>query len=205
MPGPTLTTDAVILMKRPATDAFQTFTVFSPSHGTIRIIQRIPKKPTSLHVSLDLFDEVSLLLESAPQSDAWFVKEPRLLARHSGIGRHYESLVCASSFATLVSRNPVPEESRSAVHTLLRTAFTAFDGDAPADTVYLKCLYCFARDEGYPVKQQWLPGLTTTDRKLASALLNRPLADQTVAPADAARLLLLLEDYLRRHTEIVLA
>jgi len=204
MPGPSLTTDSIILLKRPDADAFQTFSVFSSGHGLLRVIQRIPQKTTPSHVTLDLFDEVSFLLEGAPQGDAWFVKEARLLARHGGIGRNYEALVRASSFATLVSRNPVPEESRPAVHTLLHTAFASFATTAPADIVYLKSLYCFARDEGYPVKQEWFPALTPSDRELAASLLNRPLAEQTVIPADATRLLLRLEDYLRRHTEIVL-
>ena len=204
MSGPSLTTDAIILLKRPAADAFQTFSVFSPGHGLLRVLQRIPQKPTPSHVALDLFDEASFLLGGAPQGDAWFVKEPRLLARHGGIGRNYEALVRASSFATLVTRNPVPEESRPAVHALLRTAFAAFASSAPPDIVYLKSLYCFARDEGFPVKQQWFPALTPPDRGLAASLLNLPLASQTAAPADTARLLLHLEDYLRRHTEIVL-
>ncbi len=204
MSGPSLTTDAIILLKRPAADAFQTFSVFSPGHGLLRVIQRIPKKPSAAHAALDLFDEVSFLLDGAPQGDAWFVKEARILARHGGIGRNYEALVRASSFATLVSHNPVPEESRPAVHALLHTAFTSFATTANADIVYLKSLYCFARDEGFPVKQEWFPALTPSDRELAATLLNRPLTEQTVSPADAARLLLRLEDYLRRHTEIVL-
>jgi hypothetical protein len=112
--------------------------------------------------------------------------------------------VRASAFATLVSRNPVPEESRPAVHALLHTAFASFATAVSADIVYLKSLYCFARDEGYPVKQEWFPALPVADRPLAIALINQPLASQTTSPADATRLLLRLEDYLRRHTEIVL-
>jgi len=202
--GPSLTTDAIILLKRPAADAFQTFSVFASSHGLLRVIQRIPQKPTASHVTLDLFDEVTFLLEGAPQGDAWFVKETRLLARHGGIGRNYEALVRASSFATLVSRNPVPEESRPAVHALLHTAFTSFASSGQPEIVYLKSLYCFARDEGYPVKQEWFPALPADDRPLAIALINQPLASQTTSATDATRLLLRLEDYLRRHTEIVL-
>jgi len=207
MSGPSLTTDAIILMKRPAADAFQTFTAFSPSHGALRVIQRIPAKPTPPHVTLDLFDEVALLLEGAPQGDAWFVKEPRLLARHTSIGRNYDSLVRASAFATLVVRNPVPEESRASVYTLLHTAFAAFATDAPSDIVYLKCLYSFARDEGYPVKQHWLASLVPALHAVATRLLHTPLsglAATDYAKADSEKLLRQLEHYLRSHTEIIL-
>jgi len=84
----------------------------------------------------------------------------------------------------------------------LRTAFTAFAASDRPDIVYLKSLYCFARDEGHPLKQQWFPALPAPDRTLAIALINQPLATQTAAPADVTRLLRRLEDYLRHHTEI---
>lgn len=202
MPGPSLITDALVLRTWPPTDTFQSFTVFTSEHGALRIIQRIPKKPSSAHLALDLFDEVSLLLEGAPQGDAWFVKEARLLTRHAGIGRRYESLLHASAFATLVTRNPGPEESYPSIHALLRTIFAAFATSDRPDIVYLKSLYRFARDEGHPLKQQWFPALPAADRPLAAALVNQPLAAQTAAPADVARLLRSLEDYLRHHTEI---
>lgn len=207
MPGPTLTTDAIILLKRPDADAFQTFTAFSPDHGSLRILRRLPKKPSPSHVALDLFDEVSFLLEGAPQGDAWFVKEARLLARHGDIGRNYDTLVLASAFAALVTRNPVPGESRAAVHALLRTAFSAFASSAQPEIVYLKSLYCFARDEGYPVKQQWLASLPADLRAAASHLLRTPLAEleKSALPDHTAQALLLrFEAYLRGQTEIAL-
>ncbi len=202
MPGPSFTTDAIVLRAWPPTDLFQTFTVFDSDHGALRVLKRIPKKPAAAHLAIDLFDEVSLLLEGTPQGDAWFVKEARLLHRHAGIGLRYESLLHASAFATLVTRNPGPEESYPSVHALLRTVFAAFAESARPDIVYLKSLYRFARDEGHPLKQQWFPALPAADRPLAAALINQPLAAQTVAPADVARLLRSLESYLRQHTEI---
>ena len=202
MPGPSLTTDAIVLLRQPPTDTFQTFTVFAPAHGALRVLHRLQKKPGTAHLALDLFDEVSLLLEGAPSGDAWFVKEPRLLTRHAGIGRRYEALLNASAFATLVARNPGAEESYAAIHALLRTAFAAFATSDRPDIVYLKSLYCYARNEGHPLKQHWFPALPPGDRTLAMALINQPLAAQTATPADVTRLLRRLEDYLRQHAEI---
>ncbi|HEY0945183.1 MAG TPA: hypothetical protein VGD81_07935 [Opitutaceae bacterium] len=208
MPGPTLTTDAFVLLKRPPGDSFQSFTVFSPEHGTLLTFQRVPKKPSAAHLALDLFDEVALILDSSNQGQTWFVKETRLLARHGGIGRNYDALRFASALAALVARNPVPEESRSSVAALLRTAFAAFGRSARPDIVYLKSLYVFARDEGYPVKQEWLPTLPAGLRAEVIRLLGTPLAEIEPAvrggSADAALLQRRLEDYLRGHTEILL-
>ena len=204
MPGLPLQTDAFVLSKRPPADTFQTFNVFSSEHGALLILQRLGKKSGGAAVALDLFDEASLLLESSNQGRTWFVKETRLVTRHPDLGRSYETLVAASALASLVARNPVPEESRVAVASLLRTALAALAAGARPDIVYLKSLYCFARDEGYPLKQQWFPLLPAADRATVAPLLNRPLSDQTAPPAVVHALQRDLENYLRGHTDILL-
>lgn len=204
MPGLPLQTEAFVLSKRPPADTFQTFNVFSSEHGALLILQRLGKKSGGAAVALDLFDEASLLLESSNQGRTWFVKEMRLVTRHPDLGRSYETLVAASALASLVARNPVPEESRVAVASLLRTALAALAAGARPDIVYLKSLYCFARDEGYPLKQQWFPLLPAADRATVAPLLNRPLSDQTAPPAVVHALQRNLENYLRGHTDILL-
>lgn len=204
MPAQSLQTEAFVLLKRPPADAFQSFSVFSPEHGSLLVLQRVPKKSANNSVALDLFDEVSLLLESSNQGRTWFIKEARLLHRHAAIGRSYESLRLASALASLVSRNTVDEDSRAAVADLLRGAFVAFGTATRPDIVYLKSVYRFARDEGYPLKQQWFPTLPSADRTEVATLLNRPLTDQNATPAAVARLQRRLEEYLRGHTEILL-
>jgi len=205
MAGLPLQTDAFILLKRPPVDAFQSFSVFSPEHGGLQILQRVPKKSSSSFTPLDLFEEVTLDLESSNQGRTWFVKEAQVVKRYSEIGRSYDSLRLACELTALVARNPVHEETRGAVATLLRTAFGAFASGARPDLVYFKSLYCFAREEGYPLKQQWFPTLPQVDREVVATLLNRPLAEQTAFPDVVARLQHRLDEYLRGHTEILLA
>ncbi|MBS0662079.1 MAG: hypothetical protein JSR48_02360 [Verrucomicrobia bacterium] len=208
MPGLPLQTDAFVLLKRPATDAFQGFQVFSPEHGALLVHQRIVRKAAATNVTLDLFDEVSLRLESPSQGQTWFVLEARLVTRHPGLGRSYDTLRHAAALATLVARNPVHEDSRASVAQLLRTAFAALAAGRPPEVVWLKSLYVFARDEGYPVKQDWLPALPAGRRAEADHLLFMPLAAEPVPPtgrpATVGPLVRSLEDYLRGHTDILL-
>jgi hypothetical protein len=204
VPAPSLATDAFVLLKRPPADAFQTFTVFSAEHGALLILQRLAKKSASTAIALDLFDEVSLLLESSNQGRMWFVKETRLVTRHAELGRSYDTLRAASALTALIARNPVHEDSREAVAALLRTAFAALAAGARPDIVFFKSLYCFARDEGYPLKQQWFPTLPATDREAVAVLLNRPLAEQSATVTAVLRLQRRLDDYLRGHTEILM-
>ena len=206
MPGLSLQTEAFVLLKRPPSDRFQGCVVFSPEHGQLQVMQRIAQKAAT-QATLDLFDEVALILESSNQGQTWFVKETRLLNRPTGIGRGYETLRQASAFAALIARNRVAEEGRPAVGRLLRQAFAAFAASDRPDVVYFKALYAFARDEGYPVGQQWRPPLPADLRATADHALHTPLQDLSPADTPAARVTLLirrLEEYLRGHTEVLL-
>jgi hypothetical protein len=204
VPGQTLTTEAFVIERRPPTDAFQALGLFSGEHGNLLAMHRVPRKPSSAHVAPDLFDEVSAMLESSNQGRTWFVKELRITTRRPGIGRSYDALRFASALAAVVSRNPVHEESRSNVARMLGTALDALANGARADAVHLKSLYLFARDEGYPVTQEWLPSLSPADLAVARAVLNRRLDAQDSPAADVARLRLSLEAYLASSTEIII-
>lgn len=212
MPALPLQTDAFVLLKRPPSDAFQSFTVFSADHGLLLVLQRLPKKNAAPGGALDLFDEVALSLESSNQGQTWFVKESRLLTRHPDLGRSYDTLRFASALASLVARNAVADDSRAGVAALLRQAFAAFASGARPDFVWFKSLYRFARDEGHPLKEQWFPTLPAADRDAVAALLNRPLAELSADAANTsvlaapavARLTGRLAEYLQGHTEILL-
>ncbi len=206
--GPPLSTDAIVLQRHPPAENFQRLAIFSPTEGNLTALQRLARKSSPETATADLFDELQLRLETGRQSSGsnglWFVKESRLTQRHAGIGRSYEALRLASDLATLVARNPVPEESLASVYALLRQALAAFATGVRPDVVAFKGLYCFARDEGYPLKQQWVPTLPTTDRDTVAGLLARPLVEQIAEATDVARLHRRLTDYLRSHTELQL-
>jgi recombinational DNA repair protein (RecF pathway) len=204
MPGRQLQTEALVLSRKPPADRFQQLTVFSAEHGSLLCLRRVAAKAASTSALLDLFDEADLSLETSNEGRTWFIKEARVVRRHGAIGRSYEALRMASAFVAVVARNPVHEESRLGVYRLLRQTFAAFGAAGRPDLVFLKALYCFARDEGYPVKEEWWQGLPAATRAAASEMLNQPVEAQTVAPAAVAHLIHRLEDYLREHTEILL-
>jgi hypothetical protein len=201
MRAATLQAEVFILGKQPPADSFQTFQAFSGEIGNLVMLQRVSKRAAQT-VALDLFDEAAVAVETSNQGRTYFVKEARLLNRRVGIGRSYEALRFASALASLVARNDVHEESRAGVASLLRTAFAAFETSERPDIVYFKGVYRFARDEGYPLKEEWFPTLPAADRTAVTALLNKPLAEQNEAAESVTRLQRRLEEYLQRYTEI---
>ena len=144
----------------------------------------------------------------------------RVAVIHGGMRRTWAQTYArcrqlASALASLVARNTVLEESRAQVAALLRQALASFASGARPDLVWFKSLYRFARDEGYPLKEQWFPTLPSTDRTTVATLLNQPLAtlasldesnplSNVVARPAVARLTARIEEYLRGHTEILL-
>ncbi len=207
MPGQLLATEALVLLKFPPADTFVRLTLFSAEHGLLTALQRLPARrlassSASSLAPLDLFDETALQLESSNQGQTWFVREIRLLARHASLGKTYETLQHASLLAQFIIRNPLPSESRAPAYQHLRTALAAFAAHPRSDIVYLKTLFLLVRDEGYPLKQHWLPTLPAPDRTELAQLLRQPLAAQTAPPASVERLLRRLTDYLRGHTEL---
>lgn len=204
MPGQSLHTEACVLRRLPPAERFQQYQVLSAEHGLLLCLRRLATRAAPASPVLDLFDEADLWLESANQGRTWFVREARVLVHHGAIGRSYDALRLASAFAAILGRNPVHEDSRAGVAALLHQTLAAFGAAARPDIVFFKALYCFARDEGYPVKQEWAHDLGAADRTAVAGLLNRPLAEQTAAAPAVARLTHRLEDYLRAHTEILL-
>lgn len=204
MPGQTLTLDAFVIERRPPSEAYQTYVLFSAEHGNLLALHRLPGRAPPKHAPPDLFDEISAMLESSNQGRTWFFREVRIASRRVAIGRSYDALRFASALAAVIGRNPVHEESRAGVARLLRTALDAFgEADRP-DIVYLKSLYLFARDEGYPVRQEWLPSLAEEDRAAAAAALGLPLGRHDSPAGIVARLRKSLEAYLASSTEIII-
>lgn len=201
MPQPLQLTAFVLAKKPSGADKFEQLTVFSREHGVLHCLRRLAQKVATA-TPPDLFDEVELWLESSNQGRTWFIKEHRFIQRHPGIGRSYDALRAAAALAQLLDRNPVSDESRPVIAALLRTSFAALAAGGRSDIVWLKTLFTFLRDEGYPVKQQWWPQLPAADRDLATRLLNQPLAEQAAEPVAVERITRHLSDWVRAETEI---
>jgi hypothetical protein len=213
MPGQQLQTAALILGRQPSgSDNFEQLTAFSEADGLLVCLARLPKSGAAAPARrssaarsegwLDLFDEAELWLESSSQGRTWFIKEHRLLVRRAGLGRSYAALQTAAQLARLIQRNPVPDESRTPIATLLRQSLASLETSDRPDLVWIKALFCFLRDEGYPVKQQWWQQLAPADRDAATQILNQPVASQNPDRSVVIHLTQLLETWVARDTEL---
>lgn len=202
MPQQLETVGFVLNRQASGSDAFEQITLLSEEHGVLLCLRRIPKKAAGQSSPLDLFDEAEMSLESSNEGRTWFIREHRHLTRRPGLGRSYDALQTAARISGLLTRNPVPDESRVQIAALLRQSLDSLEGGGRPDIVWLKTLYRFLREEGYPVKQDWWQQLASTDRDTSAHLLNRPLAEQAADPATVFRISSRLEQWVRGDTEI---
>jgi hypothetical protein len=197
-----LATSAIVLNRTESGDKWMRLVCFSVEHGNLDCLVRKSQKPTSKSPTLDLFDDAHLSLESTNQGRTWFIKEATVERRRAGLGNSYEALTHACRFSRILVRNPVHDESRRAVHALLERALDAWETGTRPECVYFKSLFLLARDEGYPVQQDWWPRLESDDRQAAESILRTPVAEQEVSDATVSRLTHALEHYLHHDTEI---
>lgn len=199
----TLNREAIVLERRAAAaDDWERLALFTADEGSLSVLRRSRRSKPVL--ALDLFDHASVVLESSDQGHTWFLMDGRLLRRLEGLGRSYARLAAASALARLALRNPIASESRPGLYRLLHAAFAALAETDRPDVVLLKSLYRFARDEGYPVRQQWREDLPASDQATLDLVLERPVREVAVPPEAVERLHRKLGDYLRANTELAL-
>jgi recombinational DNA repair protein (RecF pathway) len=195
-----LVTTGVVIGRAARGEDWLRVTLFSPEHGVVDALQRIPKRAVGKSPVLDLFDDARFTLESSTQGRTWFVREAVIERRRPGLGASYPALREACRLAQVVARNPLHEESRAAIYALLARALDAWEAHAHPEAVYFKSLFLIARDEGYPVREEWQGQLEREDRAHVERVLREPAATQTTGQREIARLSRALEEYLHHST-----
>jgi hypothetical protein len=200
-----LDAQVVVLERAASGESWFRLLCFSVEHGNLNCLQRRSRRAAAVCPLLDLFDEAQLILESSNEGRTWFIREAAILRRHPALGRSYETLRCACRFAHMVAGNPVAEESRPSVGRLLERAIAAWEAGARPDAVYFKSVFLLAREEGYPVHEDWRAGLSADDQRTVTAILRESSSSQSSSSAEVARLAAALESYIRTATDLHIA
>ena len=197
-----LSTEGVVLHKTPSGEHFWRYTLCTPQHGKLICLQRDSSKKKG-QVLPDLFDIGVFEIEVPIQGKATFIREYFLQHRLSSIGSSYERLKAAARFATIIGNNLQHIELLPNIYSLCCKTLLAFASAPYPAAALLKGLYVFARDEGYPVKEDWYPQLPYKLQSIAASILNTPLAELALDPGSMGHILEHLINWLHTHTDIV--
>lgn len=176
--------------------------LFCPECGIVDVIKRVSKKKSAQIP--DIFDEISAELESAKSGSLKFMRSFDILKKRRGIARSYEALTHASSIAECVLSNARNIEDCAKISSLLKSSLDAIDSlNAPA-AARLKFIYVFARDEGYPVIEDFFNSLKNEDRQNFAFIIKTAVSELEKFDAIAEAHIAPLENWVRLNTDILI-
>lgn len=203
MPRCLLETQAIVLHKENSNDNFIGFDLFCPSSGKLRCLSRLTKKNlTNSHP--DLFDLVTLQLSPAKQGDLLFLKDFQINRRHPGIAKNYSAFYHACQWTKILLLNLSHVDRPQPLFLLTEKALHAFELSINPESTYLKTLYLFNRQEGYPIKEHWLINLPNDLLNTALIALQSPLKLQNIPSNAVEELIDHLHTWITQYTEILL-
>lgn len=202
MPGRPISTEGFVLSKTASGETHLRYQVFSEEHGLILCLKRqTAKSPPKAQP--DLFDHAALDLEQPQDSRTYFIRDYRVLRRHAAIGGDYRTLVYASQFAAMLVKNLTHLERFEKTYRVCGQALDHWDKESRPEVVFFKSVYLFAREEGYPVKEDWWRRLPKKERETATAVLKAPVDEQTSSKESVEGLVARLKGWLGGHTDIL--
>ncbi|MEO0794956.1 MAG: hypothetical protein AAFX93_07335 [Verrucomicrobiota bacterium] len=202
MPSKTLQAGGLVVAKALSGENHLRLHVLSAEHGRLVCLWRRTQKMGGS--GPDLFDQTDFKLEASSGGQTWFVKEYQLQYRHTGIAKRYRSLEQATRLGSFLWQNMLHAEFFEPMAQLANEAFHAFETLPLPYCIYLKSVYRFAREEGYPVRQQWMTHLPQRERETAHDIIHKPLGEQSEhAESESQELTVKLERWLRSETDII--
>lgn len=176
--------EGVVIRRDPAGERHLRLCLLDPQHGVVTFLHRPAAKTGSPTVTPDLFDDAELYPDSPKggATTARFVKEYRLIRRRSGLSREYVRLELACRLSLLLADNPHPADSWPALHTLACAALDALETRPAPEATFLKFLWKLACNEGWPVREHFVPALPPP---LAAALRTILVTPLDAIPAES--------------------
>lgn len=193
---------AIVLKLTPTGERFTQARLLCSELGTLSVLKRNHRKQQGL--AIDLFDqgEAHIDRKAGEEANHGFLTDFVVSKKRSGIGRSYRSLQAASWLSGLLLQNPMHGGTGEDLFTLAERAFDALSETTAPHAVLLKTLYLFARDEGYPVLQDWGKNLTANLSSDVAYLLKTPLQEIDRDPARQEAAFSSLAHYVAHHTHI---
>ena len=150
----------------------------------------------------DLFDQVELVLDKASANGLPFVRESRVLAKRRDLALGHDRFQAASDLALLYLNNGRLLLEPQPLYNLLEIALLRLCEGGHPDSVFFKALFLFARNEGLPVKESWLPGLAKRDQSIARSVLTQPVGTECKVSSEIVPLVESLRLWLNSETEL---
>ncbi len=203
MAGQTVHISGIILKKEASGEQFFKLTLLSAEHGSILAMFRRPKR-NSRTPSPDLFDEVEMVLEKKGENGFGFVKELTIQHQRRALAKSFIALELACEWSSILSKNLPRETETEAIYVLFKKGLDAWEKRKHPEAIFFKCLFVYAKDEGYPVKHDWFEKLKHNERVEVATILNTPISELELNPEICRKWNDALKHYVQHYTDILI-
>ncbi len=197
-----ISVEGIVLKKIEKSGSNLHFYIFTKKFGILLCIKRIPKKKIS-KLNPDLFDIAILDLDRIKTSEIWFIRDYRLIKSNSSISNYYKSFVYAAEYSNFLINNLKYIESFERFYELTLKAIYFWSNGAQPESVFIKTIYLLARDEGYPVKQDWINSLNRRNKILANDIIFNRINDHNLDESNLISLLQSIKNWLKYNTDFL--
>lgn len=201
MPTPEIATHAIALGHEPRGETYIAYRLLSSERGALTGLVRRSSKANA-QPNIDLFDEGEFRIEIKPGSFSGFIKDAQIQRKRPLLARNYEAFEAAARLAKIILANPAHDENLIEIFELLNKGLDAWETRSNPHATYLKCLYLYCRQEGYPIKEEWAKRLPPAEKSFVAQALNRPLHELAPEAEPLKSAINSLEHYIRHHTHI---
>lgn len=200
MRGASTTDDLTVLYRDLRGESSLYLETFSAKNSIVAVVKRISAKKTS--ALPDVFDDIDASLNPSDSGGLKFLGEFEIARRRAGIAARYESFEDAAAIVNLVRHNGRHIEDCAKLSARLRRSLDAIDAGLPSAVVRIKFLYLLARDEGYPVREDFFEKLSDIEKKLFVLIVKTPSAELSDFKAHSRGMLEKLERWTAEFTDI---
>ena len=194
---------AIILDKQPRAESSLFITAFSQEEGLVFVYKKMSSKKTSF--APDLFDEISCQVQMPNSETAVrFLKDFDVKKHRQGLSASYEKLCAASEISEIVKLNGAHIDETQTLAELLSITFDSIETAQNLDAVKIKFLYLLAKNQGYPVKEDFFASLPASEKSDFAEILKTPILQLSDKIQQAQRLYKILKYWVQENTDLSL-
>ncbi|MCC5805779.1 MAG: hypothetical protein JJU00_05565 [Opitutales bacterium] len=175
--------EAVVVHRGDAGEVHWRYTFLTAGHGWVSALRRKPGKRAQRSAPPDLFDHGDITVPARRSGAPLVLDEFRPVRSHRELAKNAAAFSAAARLANLMRFNLDHSESTESAFRLLVETLDALCARPRPDAALFKAVYRLAREEGYPVREEWAAGLPPQERVAARDLLRQPL-DAVQSSAD---------------------
>lgn len=193
----------IVLLRDLAGDRFLRIRIFDHLCGLKSVLFPLPDKKGKNSSPPDLLDDINCSLKPTKTlSSIPFVAEFQRVQTYRELASDPEIFLTASQIARFFLNNgehllePAPRLK------LLRLSLNSFARAKIPQVVLVKLYYCFARDEGLPVRESWFAGLPKNMAEDTYVILHQPVDQATIELNKVHQIIESLKNWMNSETEL---